>query len=168
MIKQNRKTELVGIIKKNPGLNFRAIMRFTGMKNGVLSHHLSKLENEGTIKVKRGPRQTRYFSLYITEQESNVIKALRRQTPRDILISLIIKDDLQFNEIVKHVKKSPSTVSLYLSQLVEDNVVEIQLINRKKTYHVKDKNIIDKLIEDYRPNILEKPTAGLEEIFNSL
>lgn len=167
MIRQNRKTELVEIIEKNPGLNFRAIMRVTGMKNGVLSHHLSKLENEGSVQVKRGSRQARYFPIHITEQESNVIKALRRQTPRDILNSLII-NELQFNEIVQYVKKAPSTVSLYLSQLVEDNVVGTQLINRKKTYHIKDKNIIDKLIEDYRPNILEKPTTGLEDIFNSL
>ena len=164
----DRDLQIQQIIEENPGIQFREIMRTSGLKNGVLSHYLGKLEKNGIIKVIRGPRQVRFFPPRITDDESIVIKALRKQTPRDLLLALITEDGLEFSELVKEVKKSPSTVSLYLSQLVEDGLVEIKTVNLKKRYHIKARELVDKLIEDYRPSILEKPTSGFEDIINSL
>ncbi|QLH05351.1 ArsR family transcriptional regulator [Nitrosopumilus oxyclinae] len=163
----DRDLQLQQIIEQNPGIQFREIMRSSGLKNGVLSHYLGKLEKSGIIKVIRGPRQSRFYPPKITEDESIVIKALRKQTPRDLLLALIENDGLEFSQLVKAVKKSPSTVSLYLSQIVDDGLVEIRLVELKKRYHIKARDLIDKLIEDYRPSLLEKPTAGFEDIINS-
>ncbi len=163
----DRNIQLQKIIDQNPGIQFREIMRSSGLKNGVLSHYLSKLEKHGIIKVVRGPRQTRFYPPRITEDESKIIKALRRQTQRDLLLSLVKQDGLEFNELVNEVGKSPSTVSLYLSQLVQDELVEIKLENTRKRYYIKSRMVIDQLIEDYRPGLLEKPTSGFEDIFNS-
>lgn len=163
----DRNSQLQQIIDKNPGIQFREIMRTSGLKNGVLSHYLGKLEKNGIIKVVRGPRQTRFYPPKITEDESKIIKALRRQTPRDLLLSMVKQDGLEFNELVSEVGKSPSTVSLYLSQLVQDELVEIKLANTRKRYYVKSRMVIDQLIEDYRPGILEKPISGYEDIFNA-
>jgi len=163
----DRDSQLQQIIEDNPGIQFREIMRSSGLKNGVLSHYLGKLEKSGIIKVMRGPRQSRFYPPQITEEESIVIKALRKQTPRDLLLALIENDGLEFSQLVKAVKKSPSTVSLYLSQIVEDGLVEIRFVNLKKRYHIKARDLLDKLIEDYRPSLLEKPTSGFEDIINS-
>ena len=164
----DRDLQIQQIIEQNPGIQFREIMRSSGLKNGVLSHYLGKLEKNGIIKVIRGPRQVRFFPPQITEDESVVIKALRKQTPRDLLLALITEDGLEFSQLVKEVKKSPSTVSLYLSQLVADKLVEIKLVNLKKRYYIKARELVDKLIEDYRPRTLERPTSGFEDIINSL
>lgn len=163
----DRNLQLQKIIEQNPGIQFRQIMRSSGLKNGVLSHYLGKLEKSGIVKVIRGPRQARFYPPKITEDESIAIKALRKQTPRDLLLALIENDGLEFSQLVKAVKKSPSTVSLYLSQVVEDGLVEIRIVELKKIYRIKAKDLIDKLIEDYRPSLLEKPTSGFEDIINS-
>ena len=163
----DRNLQLQQIIEQNPGIQFRQIMRSSGLKNGVVSHYLGKLEKSGIVKVIRGPRQARFYPPKITEDESIVIKALRKQTPRDLLLALIENDGLEFSQLVKAVKKSPSTVSLYLSQIVEDELVEIRIVELKKRYHIKARDLIDKLIEDYRPSLLEKPTSGFEDIINS-
>ena len=163
----SRDYQIQQIIEENPGIQFREIMRSSGLKNGVLSHYLGKLEKNGIIKVIRGPRQSRFYPPRITEEESIAIKALRKQTPRDLLLALIKEDGLEFNQLVKEVKKSPSTVSLYLSQIVADGLVEIRLVMLKKRYHIKARDVIDKLIEDYRPSSLEKSTSGFEDIINS-
>ena len=163
----DRDSKLQQIIEENPGIQFREIMRSSGLKNGVLSHYLGKLEKNGIIKVIRGPRQARFYPPRITEEESIVIKALRKQTPRDLLLALIKEDGLEFSQLVKEVGKSPSTVSLYLSQIVDDGLVETKLVQLKKRYYIKAKELIDKLVEDYRPSSLEKPTSGFEDIINS-
>lgn len=142
-------------------------MRSSGLKNGVLSHYLGKLEKNGIIKVIHGPSQARFYPPRITESESIIIKALRKQTPRDLLLALIKEDGLEFNQLVKVVGKSPSTVSLYLAQIVDDGLVEIKLVHLKKRYHIKAKELIDKLIEDYRPDSLEKSISRFEDIINS-
>ncbi len=163
----DRDLQIQQIIEQNPGIQFCEIMRTSGLKNGVLSHYLGKLEKNGIIKATRGPRQARFYPPQITEDESKVITALRKQTPRDLLLALVKEDGLEFTQLVKEVKKSPSTVSLYLSQIVEDGLVEIKFVELKKRYHIKARDLIDKLIEDYRPGLLEKPTSGFEDIINA-
>jgi predicted transcriptional regulator len=163
----DRTQKLQTLIDDNPGIRFREIMRSSGLKNGVLSHYLKKLEDNGVVKVVRGPRQVRFYSPSITEEESIVIKALRKETPRALLLALIKEDGLEFSQLVKEVKKSPSTVSLYLSQIVADGLVEIKFVELKKRYHIKVREIMDKLIEEHRPGSLDKPTSGFEDIINS-
>ena len=163
----DRTQKLQTLIDDNPGIRFREIMRSSGLKNGVLSYYLKKLESTGVVKVVRGPRQVRFYSPDITEEESIVITALRKETPRALLLALIKEDGLEFGQLVKEVKKSPSTVSLYLSQIVADGLVEIKFVELKKRYHIKVREIMDKLIEEHRPGSLDKPTSGFEDIINS-
>lgn len=35
-----RKNQILDLIVENPGINFRDIMRLTGLKNGVISYHI--------------------------------------------------------------------------------------------------------------------------------
>ena len=163
----DRTQKLQELIDVNPGIQFREIMRSSGLKNGVLSHYLKKLEDNGVIKVVRGPRQVRFFSPNISERESIVIKALRKETPRNLLLALIKEDGLEFTQLVNEVKKSPSTVSLYLSQIVADELVEVKMVDLKKRYHIKVRELVDKLVEEHRPGSLEKSTSGFEDIITS-
>ncbi len=163
----DRTQKLQTLIDDNPGIRFREIMRSSGLKNGVLSYYLKKLESTGVVKVVRSPRQVRFYSPDITEEESIVITALRKETPRALLLALIKEDGLEFSQLVKEVKKSPSTVSLYLSQIVADGLVETKFVDLKKRYHIKVREIMDKLVEEHRPGSLDKPTSGFEDIINS-
>lgn len=166
---ENRTTLLENTIQKNPGIQFRELMRSTGMKNGVLSHYLLKLEKKGIVQVKREPRQTRYFPLDVSEKESTIITSLRRETPRRILQSLMLnKEGLEFNQIVEFVSKAPSTVSLYLSQLVKEGTVRIFLEERKRKYAIQERKTVESLIEDYQPGLVDRAATGFEDIINAL
>ena len=164
----DRNLQLIEIIEKNPGIKFREIMRETGMKNGVLSYYTRKLEKIGVVKVERGPRQTRFFPLGITCEESVLIKNLRQYTPRQILLSILDEKEITFNKIVEKVKKSPSTVSIYLSQLIENNIIEIKIIELKKIFYIKDQEMVQKAISKYHPPLIDKSSDRLADIFNSL
>ena len=62
----DRTQKLQELIDINPGIQFREIMRSSGLKNGVLTHYLKKLEDSGVVKVMRGPRQVRYYSPHLS------------------------------------------------------------------------------------------------------
>lgn len=169
MISANRGKKLVEIIEKNPGVNFREIMRIAGLKNGVLSHHLNKLEKSGSVQVQRDTGLTRYYSLDISEEQSKIISSLRRDTQRRIIHALMVnKEGLEFSEIVQEVRKAPSTISLYLSQLLEEKTVKILLEERKRKYRIANRELVDSLIEEYQPGMLDRPVSGFEDIVNSL
>ncbi len=163
-----RASLLKDIIEKNPGIQFRELMRHTGLKNGVLDHHLTKLEQRNMIKAVRGPRQIRFYVPDITEEESVAIKALRKETPRVILFALMYEDGQEFSQLVQKAKKSQSTVSFYLTQLVSDELVYIKRIEFKKRYYIKSRDLVSRLVEEYRPSLLAKSSAGFEDIINSL
>jgi len=164
-----RREDLICIIRGSPGIQFRELMRRTGIKNGALSNHLYKIEKAGTIKVERLPRQTRYYPPGISDLESNICKSLRRGTPRRIIIEMMLdRHGLTFGDVVSRVAKSPSTVSVYLSQLVSDGVVEMFIENRKKMYRIGSRDLVNRLIDKYHPGMLDEPTSGMEEIFSSL
>ena len=134
------------------------------------------LEKTESILVERVPRQTRFYPRNFSEEESKVAKALRKKTPRNIIYILMLNDGednnksgLEFSQIVDNVSKSPSTVSIYLSQLLRDKIVKITLdYNHKKKYRLLNKKLIARLIEDHYPGKLDKSVSGFEDIINSL
>ncbi|MGB9002838.1 MAG: winged helix-turn-helix transcriptional regulator [Nitrosotalea sp.] len=164
----DRVTQLIDVIEKNPGIKFREIMRETGMKNGVLGYYTSKLERDGSVKVNRSPGQTRFYPPGISDDDTLLIKNLRQETPRYILASLLQYGTLSFNELVEKTRKSPATVSLYLSQVTRDNIIESKLVDFKKKYYVKDIEKLQKIIDKYHPSLIESSADHLADTFSSL
>lgn len=164
----DRTTQVVQIIEKNPGIQFSEIMRETGMKNGVLSHYTRKLEEGGIVQVERTPRVTRFYPLGINKEESILIKNLRQETPKNILMSLLENDNLTFNEVAEKIKRSPATVSINLTQLIQDEIIEGKFVNTKRIFQIKNKEMVQNLIGKYHPDIMDKSADRIGDIFTSL
>jgi predicted transcriptional regulator len=164
----DRRFQIVEVIEKNPGIKFREMMRATGMKNGVLSHYIKTLEDRGAISVQRNPRLTRFYPLGVDKKESLLIANLRQETPKNILLALLEKDSLTFKEIVDKVKRSQSTVSIYLTQLVQDEIVDSKFVFLKRTFEIRERELVQKTINKYHPNLLECSADHLADIFSSL
>jgi predicted transcriptional regulator len=167
-IRMDRDLEIINIVEKNPGIKFREIMREVGLKNGVLSYHARKLEENGSVKIDRKSGETRFYPLCVTEVESHIIASLRRDTQRYILLSLLEGTSLTFNELVKKVGKSPSTVSTFLGKLVDDDIVKIKSIELKKAYYLKNTDMVREIIEKYNPILLERTAYNLADTISAL
>ena len=170
MIRESKKREdIMCVIRYNPGIRFREIMRRTGMKNGALSNHLRTIERSGTVRVERHPRRIHYCPLEISGMESSVCRHLRRDTPRRIILALMHEAGvLAFDEVVDRAGRSVSTVSVFLSQLVNDGIVEKSLRERKGVCRIRDRGMVDGLIERYHPGMLDGPASAMGDIINVL
>ena len=164
----NRSSEIVRLIEKNPGIKFREIMRETGMKNGVLSYHVKKLEENGTVKIERKSGRTRFYPLFVTKEESILIRNLRQETPQRILLALLNDQNLSFSNMVEKVRKSPSTVSTYLSQLIEDKVIETKNTYFRKTFKLRNVDMVREIIQKCNPMLLERTAYNLADTFSHL
>ena len=104
-------------------------MRLSKLKNGTLTHYISKLENMQKISVERTPRITRFYDKSIPKKEAEICKQLTRPTVKHIITLLLRKNILTFPEIRNYVDKSPATVSVCLSDLFKSGIIE-------KTYDI--------------------------------
>lgn len=158
------------LVERNPGIKFRKTMRATGLKNGVASHYLGRLEMDGSVRAVRAARQSRYCPPGMPDGESAVIKALRRETPRRILRRLMEAGwrGLEFSEMPGRAGRALSTVSACLSQLVGEGVVLARRRGRARAYAVADRGMVDRLAERCHSGLLDRPAAGLQEIISAL
>ncbi len=146
---KDRVSLLTDIIYKHPGLHFSEIIRISGMKNGVLSYYLGKLESSGIINIQREKDKTRFFAPKINAEEINIIKFLRKETSRKIILTLL-DEKLTFNEITNQVSKSKPTISQNLSELIKHDLVVFKLENSQKKYSIKKNSLLMNLIKKYQ------------------
>ena len=144
------------IIKKNPAIRFNDIMRLSKLKNGTLTHYISKLEQSKKISAERTPRITRFYDVTIPEQEAYVCKYLSRPTMKDIITTLLMNGVLTFPEIRKHVGKSPATISVCLSDLFHANIISKEYDIPSNKYSLKNPGLISKVLRLYFPRYLGK------------
>ena len=164
----DRNSQVACLIENNPGIKFSEIMEKTGMKNGVLAYHIDKLEKSGVVKAERQPGTSRFYPADLTDSDIILIRNLRQETPRKILLSLLEFESLSFNVIVEKVRRSPSTVSFYLSKLATDKIVESKVVDSKRKYYVKDAQKLREAIHMYHPDSLDKSADRLADTFSSL
>ena len=155
-------------IEKNPGIRFREIMYELELKNGTLSHHLQKLEEQSVLRVERTPRVARFYPLSVNEAEIPIITRLRQETPRRILRLLLDLDEVNFSEMFLRIKRSPGTTSRYVTALVDDGIVKDRFENGKRFFSLPYKYTVNKLISKYHPDLMDKTTENYSDIIESL
>ena len=135
MTVDSRTSLFFSLIENNPGIRFNEIMKLTGFKNGVVSHHTQQLEKQGRINSIRTPRVTRFYTQNISEYQQILFKWLRQKTPQKI-INVLLKGGLFFKELVNKIEKSPSNTSYFISKLMKDHIISLSLKNRKIFYQI--------------------------------
>ena len=141
------------IIKKNPAVRFNDIMRVSKLKNGTLTHYISKLERTKKITVERTPRITRFYDVSVPKKEAEICKQLTRPTIKQIIIILLQKRVLSFPQIRESVNKSPATVSVCLNDLFKAGIIEKAYDIPSNKYSLKSPELIRGVLNVYFPSI---------------
>jgi predicted transcriptional regulator len=151
------KDMLLTHIDNMPGIRYRELLRMTGLSNGVLAHHLSVLEKSSKIRVDRQKenRTTRYYSINIPTQESDILRQLRNDVSRQI-IKLILEHDLcTFNEIVEHLKKASSTTSWHLKRLKEAGIISVKCVDGCQLYQIVNPELMSDVLYKYKESFID-------------
>ena len=162
------KVLLMKHIEQTPGIRYRELLRLTGLVNGVLSYHLSALERANVVKVNRESRVTRYYPVNVSDKESSILKFVRHEPIRQILLFILEHDMCTFNEIVDHTGKAPSTVSSHIKRLRGAGIVLVRHGENHQLYRVAERDLIAEVISKYTATFTDKVvdnfTGMLEEL----
>jgi DNA-binding transcriptional ArsR family regulator len=155
-------------IEQTPGIRYRELLRLTGLVNGVLSYHLSALERTNLIKVNRESRITRYYPVNVSDKESAILKFVRHEPIRQILLFILEHDMCTFNEIVDHTGKAPSTVSSHLKRLREAGIVLIRHGEYRQLYRIVEGDLIAEVLSKYTSSFTDKVVDNYTEMLEEL
>ncbi|HEU4604883.1 MAG TPA: ArsR family transcriptional regulator [Nitrososphaera sp.] len=166
-VEVDTKTILVRHIEENPGIRYRELLRMTDLVNGVLTYHLAVLEKAGAVKVGRQARMTRYYPANIPDSESAVLKFVRHDPIRQIVLFMLDHDLCTFNEIVGHTKKAPSTVSSHLKRLKEAGIVSVRY-GEYQLYRLAKKDLVAEVLSKYRASFADRVVDNYAEMVEEL
>ena len=155
-------------IDQTPGIRYRELSRLTGLVNGVLSYHLSALERANVIKVNRESRITRYYPVNVSDKESAILKFVRHEPIRQILLFILEHDMCTFNEIVDHTGKAPSTVSSHLKRLRGSGIVLLRHGEYHQLYRVTERDLIAEVLSKYTASFTDKVVDNYTEMLEEL
>ncbi|HEX5187836.1 MAG TPA: ArsR family transcriptional regulator [Nitrososphaeraceae archaeon] len=159
---------IVQFITDTPGIRYRELLRGTGLSNGVLSYHLNILNISGRIQIHRvNNRVTRYFSHDVSRVEYTIIGLIRQPTARNIILYMLEYEYCEFNDIMNHIKKVPSTVSWHLSRLRDAKIIDLYIQNEHFCYGIKiNKLVLKKLLNKYKSSFTENIVDNYENMID--
>ncbi len=144
---------LIKIIRQNPGIHFRELLRASGLANGTLERQLALLERLGLIRAHRSRGFTRYYNSDVSKTDAELLFYLKQRTCREIIRLLLLEDtsggsSFTFQKIVQMIGKAPSTVSVQLERLIDHKVVSFD--EKRGYYIINNKQAIKRLISKYK------------------
>ena len=160
----DRKDTVLRIVQDNPGIRFNEIMRISKIRNGTLSHYVKKLEDEASIELERTPRVTRLYPAGIGQREAKICKYLTKDSQKKLILFLLEKKIATSVEIREYLKKSPSVVSVNLSELFREKIIEKQYDIPSNKYSLKKPEQIRGIINEYYPNLLDQFSDNEKEM----
>jgi len=168
---QNINTEKVlQYIQANPGSHLREIKRELDMAMGTVQYHLNLLGKHGKVISERQNFRKFYFPIGLFgENQRNILKIIKQDTAREILLFIIEKNNPTQKEIVNKILISPASVTWHLDRLKKINIISELRDGKYKRYYLKIKPTeIVQLIKNYHPTIWDKWSGQLIETFLSL
>ena len=117
---------LLLVINVKPGIRYRELLRLTNSSNGVLSHHVYKLEKMQLVVVDRKSRVTRFFARNISKEFMDMLGLLRNRASFEIIKIIFEFGPLSQQEVAMHTSKSTSTISWHMKKLLEANMICIK------------------------------------------
>jgi len=155
-------------IKNNPGAHLRMICRELELAMGATQHHLAILEQSGRIKSKRINLYRHYYASEVLDVQHALLAFLRQESARDILLYLIEHPNSTQSDIANFKNFSLPTISWHMSRLVESRIVSTRKEGKIIKYSVIDVKSVAALVRVYHPNIWDKLTDSLAEMFLEL
>jgi predicted transcriptional regulator len=111
---------IAGYLSTTPGAHFSKIRDDLQLGTGETQHHLRQLEEQGAIERYRDGDYKRFVPAgRFDEFERLALGYLRRDTPRGMLIELLLTPDATAGDLADALEVSAPTVSKYAGELEE-------------------------------------------------
>jgi len=165
---ENRRN-IYQLVSKFPGMYLREIEKELGLSIGVLEYHLNYLVKKDILTVEREGHRKRYFvGEDISYGDKTTIGLLRQETPRRIVVFLMLNPDTSFQDVLAQFSISKSTLSFHMKKLTEGDIVVTEKKGRETYYSVRDVDDTARVILTYKASFLDSVVDRFAEIWDGM
>ncbi len=166
----NNSRKILNHIQRNPAIHMRQIKRELDLSIGTIQYHLNRLEKSNKIISEKHSLHKYYFSIGLfNEKERNLLKILKHDTARQILMFILERKNPTQQSIVTDIKISAASVNWHIKRLVDLGLVLEAKDGKYKKYQLAlNSNDLVNLLKYYYPEIWKAWSGKLAETFLSL
>ena len=163
---ENRR-KIYELVRKYSGSHFRELERKSKIPIGILKYHLDFLNKHGLIKQEKDGNNTRYFLANIKFENMKLLGFLRQKSTRRILLFILTNEKSYYQDIVKFVELSQSTVSWHIKKLIKANIISEIKEGKKLMYSLLiDENELIKLFVYYKESFFDSLVNKAAEMWD--
>lgn len=152
-------------IESHPGVHFRELTRTLDLATGQVQYHLARLDHVTSESVNG---RTHYYAASFDPWERRAIAFLRRETARDILVTLIKLEEVRPGEVTDHVDIARSTLEHHLDGLVEYDIVEKRRSEGRVTLALRRPEATVELLATVDPTALDRLSDRFTRLLDRL
>jgi len=156
-------------IAENPGVHFNELTRALDLAPGQVQYHLRKLKGAEVVVEEPLYGRTHYFTTEYDESERGALAVARRETARDVLVTLLINGPNTPNAVAEEIDVARSTLEWHLDHLVEQGLVDKQRDNSNRvTLVLADPESTTGLLRTVEPSLLTQLVRGFSRLFDGV
>jgi len=155
-IELETRRRIYDFVVANPGSHLRAIKDELDMPMGQLEYHLHYLEQRGLLDSKEDRYYKRFYPVDMGATDRRLLSAIRQEKPRQIVLIVLQQPGIDHKTLQKEMGIGASSLSFYMKDLIDKEVIDKKREGRRSLYTVKDPDRIVKLLITYRPSFLDK------------
>jgi predicted transcriptional regulator len=152
-------------IDREPGVHFRALTRGLELATGQVQYHLARLDD---VTEERVGGRTHYYPPGYDEWERTALAMLRRETARDILVTLCADGRSRPADLATELDIARSTVEHHVDGLVGHDIVRKRRDGRRVTLELTRPDETVRLLSVVEPSRLERLTDRFERLVDGL
>ncbi len=165
---ENRR-RIYELISANPGTHVREMERALEMQPGLLSYHLDYLEKRKLVRAEDdGHRKMYFIPDRFIEKDRRTLGALRQESPRKILMHLLVNGPTSFQNLQTEMSVAKSTLSYHLKRLREIRVIEVTKIEKEMVYRIDDSDRVADLLIGIQESLSSDAVDRFADIWNKL
>lgn len=126
------RSAIAGYLSATPGAHFSKIRDDLQLGTGETQHHLRELVEDGVLLRREDGDYVRYYPAEeFSDFEQRALAALRKDTPRGMLVALLREPEQSGSALADRLDVSRPTISTHASRLEDDG-----LLDREDGYRV--------------------------------
>ncbi|MFC6976781.1 winged helix-turn-helix transcriptional regulator [Halomicroarcula sp. GCM10025709] len=143
-------------VHANPGVHFNQLARDLDIATGQAQYHLRKLRRSGDVTAEEIRGRSHYFDDGYDAWERRVLGLYRRETAREIIVTLLEDGPLSAGTLTDRLGVARSTISWQVSSLRDAGIVEQQ-------YGERGRAVVSLTRPDETQRLLQEVTPSLSD-----
>jgi predicted transcriptional regulator len=156
ILENERRRTIYQFVDHHPGLHLRALQRRLDIPLSTLGYHLNYMVSRHIVYKENDGHYQRYYTVPLSNVDKELITLLRQKWVREIVLLVLTRHKIKYQELLDTLALPPSTLSLYLSRLIDHHLLQRHQIGRETIYTVTNEHEIMKCLITYQSSFLDR------------